>query len=221
MTPIDSEDVLAGRARFGKALRDLGHSFAGHHADAELLNSVASNLEEIAAQFDTGAIRRRDPSTFGDHRSYSYDEGPIGETYPDRPISGNASPWGLDTEIHREGDDIVAYVTLRAAHEGAPGRSHGGVVSALFDDIFGFVQGVVGITAFTGQLTITYRAGTPLHTRLACRVRAGEQSGRKVIMTGELTVVETGQLVAEAHSVFITVDREVLVNSMRDTQTEM
>ena len=221
MTPIDSEDVLAGRARFGKALRDLGHSFAGHHADAELLNSVASNLEEIAAQLDTGAIRRRDPSTFGDHRSYSYDEGPIGETYPDRPISGNASPWGLDTEIHREGDDIVAYVTLRAAHEGAPGRSHGGVVSALFDDIFGFVQGVVGITAFTGQLTITYRAGTPLHTRLACRVRAGEQSGRKVIMTGELTVVETGQLVAEAHSVFITVDREVLVNSMRDTQTEM
>ena len=221
MTPIDSEDVLAGRARFGKALRDLGHSFAGHHADPELLNSVASNLEEIAAQLDTGAIRRRDPSTFGDHRSYSYDEGPIGETYPDRPISGNASPWGLDTEIHREGDDIVAYVTLRAAHEGAPGRSHGGVVSALFDDIFGFVQGVVGITAFTGQLTITYRAGTPLHTRLACRVRAGEQSGRKVIMTGELTVVETGQLVAEAHSVFITVDREVLVNSMRDTQTEM
>lgn len=221
MTPIDSEDVLAGRARFGKALRDLGHSFAGHHADPELLNSVASNLEEIAAQLDTGAIRRRDPSTFGDHRSYSYDEGPIGETYPDRPISGNASPWGLDTEIHREGDDIVAYVTLRAAHEGAPGRSHGGVVSALFDDIFGFVQGVVGITAFTGQLTITYRAGTPLHTRLACRVRAGEQNGRKVIMTGELTVVETGQLVAEAHSVFITVDREVLVNSMRDTQTEM
>ena len=66
----------------------------------------------------------------------------------------------------------------------------------------------------TGQLTITYRAGTPLHTRLACRVRAGEQNGRKVIMTGELTVVETGQLVAEAHSVFITVDRETLVASM-------
>lgn len=220
MTPIDSDDVLAGRARFGKALRDLGHSFAGHHSDSKLLNEAAHALEELISSFDSGEIRRRDPSTFGDHRSYSYEEGPIGETYPDRPISGNASPWGLDTEIHREGDDIVAYVTLRSAHEGAPGRSHGGVVSALFDDIFGFVQGVVGITAFTGQLTITYRAGTPLHTRLACRVRAGEQHGRKVIMTGELTVVETGKLVAEAHSVFITVDREVLVNSMRDFQAE-
>ena len=220
MTPIDSDDVLAGRARFGKALRDLGHSFAGHHSDAALLNEAAQSLEELTASFDSGEIRRRDPSTFGDHLRYNYEQGPIGETYPDRPISGNASPWGLDTEIHREGDDIVAYVTLRAAHEGAPGRSHGGVVSALFDDIFGFVQGVVDITAFTGQLTVTYRAGTPLDTRLACRVRAGEQSGRKVIMTGELTVVETGQLVAEANAIFITVDREVLVNSMRNTQTE-
>jgi hypothetical protein len=51
-------------------------------------------------------------------------------------------------------------------------------------------------------------------------VRAEEQNGRKVIMTGELTVVETGQLVAEANAIFITVDREVLVNSMRDTQPE-
>ncbi|MGA0217393.1 MAG: hypothetical protein ACO3LO_01715, partial [Ilumatobacteraceae bacterium] len=83
-----------------------------------------------------------------------------------------------------------------------------------------FVQGVVNITAFTGQLTITYRAGTPLHTRLACRVRAGEQNGRKVTMTGELIVVETGQLVAEANAIFITVDREVLVNSMRGNQPE-
>jgi len=220
VTPIDSDDVLAGRARFGKAIRDLGHSFAGHHSDPALLNEAAQVLEGLIARFDVGEIRRRDPSTFGDHRRYNYAQGPVGETYPDRPVSGNASPWGLDTEIHREGDDIVAYVTLRAAHEGAPGRAHGGVVSALFDDIFGFVQGVVGITAFTGQLTITYRAGTPLHTRLACRVRAGEQNGRKVIMTGELTVVDTGQLVAEAHSVFITVDREVLVNSMRDTQSD-
>ncbi len=220
MTPIDSDDVLAGRARVGKAIRDLGHSFAGHHADAGLLHEAGESLEQIIERFDEGDIRRRDPSTFGDHRAYSYQQGPVGETYPDRPVSGVASPWGLDTEIHREGDDIVAYVTLRAAHEGAPGRSHGGVVSALFDDIFGFVQGVVNITAFTGQLTITYRAGTPLHTRLACRVRAGEQNGRKVTMTGELIVVETGQLVAEAHAIFIIVDREVLVNSMRGDQPE-
>lgn len=214
MTPIDSDDVLAGRARVGQAIRDLGHSFAGHHAGADFLNEAASQLEELITQFDNGDVRRRDPATFGDHVLYSYEEGPIGETYPDRPVSGNASPWGLDTEIYREGDDLIAYVTLRAAHEGAPGRSHGGVVAALFDDIFGFVQGVINITAFTGQLTITYRAGTPLHTRLACRVRAGEQNGRKVIMTGELSVVETGQLVAEANSVFITVDRETLVTSM-------
>jgi len=41
-----------------------------------------------------------------------------------------------------------------------------------------------------------------------------------VTMTGELIVVDTGQLVAEAHAIFITVDREVLVNSMRGNQPE-
>ena len=212
MTPIDSDDVLAGRARVGQAIRDLGHSFAGHHADADFLNEAASRLEALITQFETAmfddAIRQRSAII-----ARTYDEGQSARpTQTDRFRKCIAV--GLDTEIHREGDDLIAYVTLRAAHEGAPGRSHGGVVAALFDDIFGFVQGVINITAFTGQLTITYRAGTPLHTRLACRVRAGEQNGRKVIMTGELTVVETGQLVAEAHSVFITVDRETLVASM-------
>ena len=108
MTPIDSDDVLAGRARVGQAIRDLGHTFAGRHADADFLNEAASQLEALITQFDNGDVRRRDPATFGDHRSYSYEEGPIGETYPDRPVSGNASPWGLDTEIHR----AVSYTHL-------------------------------------------------------------------------------------------------------------
>ena len=45
-----------------------------------------------------------------------------------------------------------------AAHEGAPGRSHGGVVAGLFDDVFGFVLDVVQEPAFTGELTIRYVA---------------------------------------------------------------
>ena len=206
----DSDDIVLARDRVGRAIRDLGHSFAGHHADTAALHDVASALEGAIARLDEGVLRRRDPSTFGDHRRYTDEDGPLGQTYPDRPVSGSASPWGLDPELHRDGDEIVAYVTLRPAHEGAPGRSHGGIVAALFDDIFGFVQGVIDIIAFTGTLTIAYRAGTPLGTPLECRVRAGEQSGRKVLMTGELKVVETGEIVAEADAVFITIDPSII-----------
>ena len=47
-------------------------------------------------------------------------------------------------------------MTLRSAHEGAPNRSHGGIVAALFDDVFGFVLGVIHQAAFTGDLYIRY-----------------------------------------------------------------
>ena len=48
-------------------------------------------------------------------------------SFDERPISGRASPWGLDLHIRRVGDEIVTHLTLGAAHEGAPGRSHGGI----------------------------------------------------------------------------------------------
>ena len=78
-------------------------------------------------------------------------------SYDERPISGRASPWGLDLDIHREGDEVVAALTLRSAHEGAPGRSHGGIVAALFDDVYGFVLTILAQPAFTDAATTTAR----------------------------------------------------------------
>ena len=110
--------------------------------------------------------------------------------------------------MHRHGDEIEAIVVLRSAHEGAPDRSHGGIIAALFDDVFGFVLGVIAQPAFTGELTIRYVAPTPLHRRLSCRVRLAERVGRKLLMTGELVDIEgpDEQLLVTAKATFIAVD---------------
>jgi acyl-coenzyme A thioesterase PaaI-like protein len=129
--------------------------------------------------------------------------------FDDRPVSGRSSPWGLDLDLHRHGDEIEALVTLRSAHEGAPGRSHGGVISALFDDVFGYVLGVIHTPAFTGDLYVRYQAPTPLFRQLACRVRLAERIGRKLLLTGELTDVADGTVVATARATFIAVDPEL------------
>ncbi len=99
-------------------------------------------------------------------------------------------------------------MTLRSAHEGAPDRSHGGIVAALFDDVFGYVLGVIQVAAFTGDLYLRYHAPTPLFRELACRVRLAEQDGRKLLMTGELIDIEHDQVVATARATFIEVDPE-------------
>jgi acyl-coenzyme A thioesterase PaaI-like protein len=108
-------------------------------------------------------------------------------------------------------------VTLRAAHEGAPGRSHGGIVAGLFDDVFGFILGVVGQAAFTGELTIRYEKGTPLHRPLLCRGRLRERTGRKLWIEGELVdVTSPGEpIVARGKGLFIAVDPEKFAATMQ------
>ena len=127
-------------------------------------------------------------------------------SYDERPISGRSSPWGLDIEVRRDGEEVVAAFTLRAAHEGAPGRSHGGIVAALFDDVYGFVLQMRAEVAFTGELWLRYEAGVPIGEPLSCRVRLDRQDGRKLYMTGELTVVTTGQVLTRSTATFIAID---------------
>jgi acyl-coenzyme A thioesterase PaaI-like protein len=198
---------LEQRVRAGRAIRDLGHALVGHQAPAELLDRLAGALEALTAELDRGPSRSRDEASFSQERFQAAGELPL-TGYDDRPVSGRSSPWGLDPELHRHGDEIEAIVVLRAAHEGAPDRSHGGIIAALFDDVFGFVLGVVGQPGFTGELTIRYIAPTPLRRRLACRVRLAERQGRKLLMTGELVDIDGPgeQLLVEAKATFISVD---------------
>ncbi len=175
------------RADAGRALRDLGHALVGHEATAEQLTAATDDLRRLTADFKTGTVRDRvierptgdwGPAPADGEEMTSFDE---------RPISGRSSPYGLDLRVVRDGDEVVANVTLQAAHEGAPGRSHGGIISALFDDVFGFILTIYGVPAFTGELTVRYEHGVPLHVPLECRVRLSERDGRKIHMTGELT----------------------------------
>lgn len=195
------------RVRAGRAVRDLGHALVGHQADDDTLDAVAEQLESLTARLTTGGRRQRPAHNF----QRGADWAPPGDgesflsTHDDRPVSGRSSPYSLDPVIRREGDEVVATVTLRAAHEGAPARSHGGVVAALFDDVFGFVLTIHQTPGFTGELGIRYEAGTPLHVPLDCRVRLAERQGRKLFMTGELTTPD-GRVCVRATATFITVD---------------
>jgi acyl-coenzyme A thioesterase PaaI-like protein len=196
--------LVEARARAGRAIRDIGHAFMGRTASLEQVERLADALETISAELWPADPRSREVLT--PHAAVEYPQGPFTPTFDDRPISGRSSPWGLDLELHRHGDEIEARVTLRSAHEGAPGRSHGGIVAALFDDVFGYVLGILAQPAFTGDLYVRYVAATPLHRQLACRVRLDERTGRRLLMSGELSDVESGLLLATAKGTFVAVD---------------
>jgi len=208
---MEPPEVVEARARAGQAVRDLGHALVGHEADVELIDEVADTLDKLIARLDEGLLRQRVREDRSERWATPIADGGRIVSYDERPFSGRASPWGVDLEVHRHGNEIEAIVTLRAAHEGAPDRSHGGIVAGFFDDVFGFVLDVIQEAAFTGELTIRYERPTPLHRPIACRGRLARREGRKLHIEGELVDITTeGQpVVARARSVFISVDPSV------------
>ena len=215
MTSSLPDDVADARIRLGRAYRRLGHAIAGHHASAATLDEVALEADRLERLLTSGEPRNRQierpsgdwgPGPADGEEMFSFDE---------RPISGRAAPYGLDLTVIRDGAEAVGHVTLGAAHEGAPARSHGGIVSALFDDVFGFVLTIERQAAFTGTLTIRYEQGVPIGEPLECRVRLDRREGRKLFMSGELTIgtraaegSDDGNVVTRATAVFIAIPED-------------
>lgn len=189
MTDADDDQALddeALRAEAGRAVRHLGHALVGHHAMPAVLQRVVAGVDALAAALDAGGVRTRPGSDMQNRVAGPVPQsGAVITSYPDRPVSGAASPWGVDLVVTRKGDEAVGRCTLRAAHEGAPERSHGGVVAAIFDDVYGFVLAIVQEVAFTGDLYVRYEAPTPLHTELTFRARSVGREGRKLFLEAD------------------------------------
>src|SRR4051812_8397062 len=96
-------DMLA-RVRAASALRRLGHGIVGHDVGADLLSSIASQVEAWLPDVEAGAGRSRSIETMKRHMFERPAEGaPIG-TFPDCVVSGEANPMGLDVQFFRDGD---------------------------------------------------------------------------------------------------------------------
>src|SRR3546814_14974212 len=55
----------------------------------------------------------------------------------DSPVSGSANPLSIGLRIRQDRDQAVGVVTLDRGWEGAPGRSHGGIVASCVAETYG------------------------------------------------------------------------------------
>ena len=102
------------------------------------------------------------------------------DLFRDSIVSGRTNPMGIGLEVRRDGDAAVATTTLGPAFEGAPGRSHGGIVASILDETMGFVLPIIGELAYTANLNIDYVGPAPLHQELRFTARLRDRSGRKL-----------------------------------------
>ncbi len=186
------------------AMRDLIHTFAAHDPDDEVLHALAGRIEAEASALDASPARDRMALMAKARLDAGGVLGGPGTGFDDRAVGGRTNPTGVEVEVWPEGDEVVARVVLRRAFEGAPGRAHGGIVAAAFDDVTGFVIGMLREPAFTGELTVRYLAPVPVDEPLEIRARLDGRERRKLFISGEAR--RGDQIVATCRAIYITVD---------------
>ncbi len=201
----DDTQVASARERAAAAMRRLGHATMAHEADVALLTSIAEAADRVSARIEAQPPRRRDLLEIK-RRMFEVDiaEGEQFVHFDECFVSGPQNPMGIGIEVRRDGEETVARVVLGAAFEGAPGRSHGGIVAAIFDDVCGYLTTLHKTPAFTGSLTVHYLAPTPIGQELEFRARITGREGRRMFIASEAHA--GGKLVATAEATFVVVE---------------
>jgi len=182
------------------SLRALSHAFAAHDPEDDVLADIRETATEFARRVEETPVRNRlalmrtrpDGSVLG------------GRGFEDRAVGGWSNPTSIELQVRYDNDEVVADFVLRRAFEGAPGRAHGGIVAAAFDDVTGFVIGKLQEPAFTGELTVRYVAPVPVDQPLEIRARLDGRERRKLFISAEARAGET--VVATCRAIYITVD---------------
>jgi len=192
------------------ALRRLNDAFVAHDAEDDLLRGITAFADDAIEQLRNGSRRDRAAlltahfdEVFGTVAAVDTIPTPV-NPMTDRAVGGTTNPISAEYEMEIVGEEAVVRTTLGTAYEGAPGRSHGGMVAALFDDFTAFVLPLAKTAAYTGELTVRYHRPVPIEAPLEFRSRIVSHEGRKLRVTGECTA--EGQVVASTEVLFITID---------------
>ena len=113
-------------------------------------------------------------------------------------ICGIDNPFSLKAPFYILEDGSVASVfEFKKEHQSYPDRTHGGMVSALLDELMGRVLWVTEPETFgvTTTLNITYRKPTPLETKVKARAYITFNSTRGFVAKGEVFDMENNLLV--------------------------
>ena len=196
----------ATRSTTAASLRTLAHSFAAHDADDDVLTRVSEAAIVLTREVDATPIRDRLALM-----RRGFEQAGMGLGFEDRAVGGGSNPTSVELDVHYEGDEIIADVVLGRAFEGAPGRAHGGIVAAAFDDVTGFVIAQIQEPAFTGELTVRYLAPVPVDEPLESAPASTAASAAS--SSSAAKCAPTTPCIATCRAIYITVDPGVFAQA--------
>jgi acyl-coenzyme A thioesterase PaaI-like protein len=115
-------------------------------------------------------------------------------------VCGTDNPAGLHARFYQlEGDELLGVFEPVEAHQGYPGRLHGGIASTVLDETIGRALNMTEPESWgvTVELTVRFRQAVPLDRPLRAVGRITRNSSRLFEGTGEI-VLDDGTVAVEA-----------------------
>ena len=123
-------------------------------------------------------------------------------------VCGVQNPIGLKAFFyHDEEGRVVVHFTGKEEHQGYPGVMHGGIVTALLDEVIGRVAIAHDLWAVTAKLEVRFRRPVPLGQPLTLVGEMTHLRSRTLEGRGEIQL-EDGTVAAEAEGVYIRLPQE-------------
>lgn len=182
---------VAASAELTQRIRQLAQAAALTEVDGAALRGVSEILDVTTAVLEE---RRRSAPLLGD-----FDQGRIAVDGVRRIGATNPLVAPLELEFHAHG--VVARYRPDPLLEGAAGLLHGGTAAWLMDCMFGLLVEELDLVSRTANLTLDYRAPTPIDTELTLRAAIDRREGRKLWLQGSIEAA--GRITVEARGLFI------------------
>jgi acyl-coenzyme A thioesterase PaaI-like protein len=124
-------------------------------------------------------------------------------------VCGRENPMGLKLEFHTAKPGTVeAKINLPKDYEGYPDIIHGGILSAIMDEVTGRAQiSLKDRFMVTAQLTTKFRMPVLVDQNYTVIGVAGDIRGRVSMSTGQILDMD-GRIMAEADAVFVDLTQE-------------
>jgi acyl-coenzyme A thioesterase PaaI-like protein len=196
------------RRRLADGLRALAAACVTSEAPEDEMRASADAVETAVAALAKHPVRSFKDAIADDSHVMDL------TIFADRSaLIGRSNPFAPPIRLQPEGEVSVGLVTFGPVYEGAPGWVHGGLVSAVIDQVFGYAQLRRGVSSVTGSLTVHYRRPTPLGRELRIEARFVSASGRESRLAAR--VLDGPRLLVEAEALFISIDPESFMTKLR------
>ncbi len=118
-------------------------------------------------------------------------------------VCGRDNPIGLHMHFFTDADACVYadYVPL-AEHQSYPGVMHGGLITAMLDELIGRTAIASDLWCMTAKLEVRFRKSVPIGVPLKLKGEITKKTGRVLEGRGEIRLID-GTLLAEAIGTYI------------------